>query len=469
MRTALIATLGAAVLVSAAEAQTQRSEPTAYALTNARIVVAPGRTIERGTVVIRDGRIAAVGANVSAPSDVYRIDLAGRTVYAGLIDVASELGLPRPQTQGGGGPPAGAPTQFMQAQQRQAASGGQGVIPEIQPTRLASEVFEPREADVEAARAMGVTIAGLAFSNAIFPGQTAVVSLATLNRDSMVLRPSAALQVGLTTRRGGYPGTLMGTLAFIEQSFENAKYEYRVAQQFQRNPGSGPRPVHDPEREVLFPALNRQMPVWIHASRENDLHRAVRLAKSLGVEYNLVGAMEGYRVASTLAKEGRPVIVTFAYPDVDQVTGRAFEMNYAPASGRDSAKTAADSAIARTLRGNAAALVKAGVPIALTSYGLQRPADFRERVRGAIEAGLPADEALRALTVTPARLLGLERVAGTVEAGKLANLVVVEGDLFARDGRIRAVFIEGRRFEIREPSRQGAQQRAQGRGQEETR
>lgn len=140
MRTALIATLGAAVLVSAAEAQTQRSEPTVYALTNARIVVAPGRTIERGTVVIRDGRIAAVGANVSAPSDVYRIDLAGRTVYAGLIDVASELGLPCPPAQGGGGPAAGAPTQFTQAQQRQVASGGQGVIPETEIWGVADQI-----------------------------------------------------------------------------------------------------------------------------------------------------------------------------------------------------------------------------------------------------------------------------------------------------------------------------------------
>jgi len=399
-----------------------------------------------------------VGANVTAPNDVYRIDVGGKTVYPGLIDVASEMGLPRPPSQQGGGQQA--------AQQRPAASGAQAVIPEIQPARFAAEIFEPREAEIEAARAMGITIAGLAFTNAIFAGQTAVVSLGTLHRDSMVLRSPAAVQVGMTTRRGGYPGTVMGALAYIEQAFEDAKYEQRVAQQYQRNPGSGPRPVQDPEKLALFPAINRQMPVWIYAARENEMLRAIRLARSIGVDYNLLGGMEGYRIASLLAKENRPVIVSLNYPSVDQVTGRAFELNYAPPSGVDSAKIAADSAIARALRGNAAALVKAGVPIALTSYGLERPADFRERVRGAVEAGLSADEALRALTITPARMLGLERVAGTIEAGKLANLVVVEGDLFARDGRIRTVFIEGRRFEIREQSRPAAQQRAQGRSQE---
>src|SRR5688500_9130535 len=105
-------------------------------------------------------------------------------------------------------------------------------------------------------------------------------------------------------------------------------------------------------------------------------------------------------------------------------------------TGVDSAKIQADTAAAVALRGNAAALFKAGIPIALTSYGLDRPRDFRDRIIASITAGLPADEALRALTVTPARALGLDRVLGTIETGKLANLVVTNGDLFSRSTRI---------------------------------
>src|SRR5688572_24620619 len=120
MRTAFVATLGAALLVgSPVRAQVGTAPPNSYALTNARIVTAPGRVIERGTVVIRDGRIAAVGADVSAPADVQRIDLNGLTVYPGLIDAANHLGLPRtqqaPQGGRGGGPPAAAPTELAQA------------------------------------------------------------------------------------------------------------------------------------------------------------------------------------------------------------------------------------------------------------------------------------------------------------------------------------------------------------------
>jgi len=445
-------------------AQVGTPAPSSYVLTNARIVTAPGRVIERGTVVIRDGRIAAVGAQVQVPADIQRIDLNGQTVYPGLIDVASQLGMPRTQADqpagGRGAAPQAAPTQFALA--RPASSGA---IPEIQPTRLAAAVVQLRDADLEAARAQGITAVGLAFEPSIIGGQTAVLSLSGASVDSTVLRSPAAVQVGLQTRRGGYPTTLMGTLAYLEQAFSDAAYQQRVAESFDRDPARGPRPVRDADREALMPAAARKMPVLIAASRENDLLRAVALAKRLNLDYLLLGAQEGYRAVPTLVKEARPVILSLDFPRPDAVTGRALELHIAPVTGRDTAKSSGDSLIARQVRGNAAALVKAGVPIALSSFGLQRPADFRERVRNVVEAGLSPDEALRALTSTPARILGLERVLGSIEPGKLANLVVTEGDLFDRNGRIRHVFVEGRKFDIRDTGpaqRQMQQQRTNG-------
>ena len=460
----VLAALAAALAAgSPLSAQVGTPPPNSYALTNVRIVAAPGRVIERGTIVVRDGRITAVGAQAAVPADVQVVDLNGHTVYAGLIDAASHLGLPRAQAdQGGGGrggPPAAAqPTQFATGR----AAAGRTEIPEIQPTRLAAEVAQLRDADLEVLRAQGITVVGLAFDPAIIGGQTAVVSLSGTSIDSTTLRSPAAVQIGLTTRRGGYPTTLMGTLAYLEQAFSDAVYQQRVSDAFDRDPTRGPRPVRDADREALMPAAARKMPVLITASRENDLIRAVSLAKRVNLDYTIVGAQEGYRTSALLAKEARPVVLSLEFPRPDGVTGRAFELNVAPLSGRDSAKIGADSAVARQVRGNAAALVKAGVPIALSSFGLQRPADFRERVRNAIDAGLPADEALRALTVTPARLLGIERAAGTIDVGKLGNLVVTQGDLFDRNGRIRHVFVEGRKFDIRDSGRQQQTQRSGG-------
>ncbi|MGH7468450.1 MAG: amidohydrolase family protein [Longimicrobiales bacterium] len=454
-----LATVGA-VLCSGVSlsAQVGTPPPNSYALTNVRIVTAPGRVIERGTIVVREGRIAAVGAQVVVPADVQRIDLNGHSVYPGLIDAASALGLPRAPAaaQGGrGGPPQGAPTQQAQA----LLAAGRAEIPEIQPTRLAAQVVQLRDADLEVMRAQGVTLVGLAFEPAIISGQTAVLSLVGTSVDSTVLRSPAALQIGLQTRRGGYPTTLMGTLAYLEQAFSDAAYQQRAQDAFDRDPARGPRPVRDADREALVPAAARRMAVLITAARENDLIRAIALAKRSNLDYTLVGVQEGYRATSLLAKEARPVVLSLQFPQPDGVTGRAFELHVAPLSGRDSAKASADSAVARQVRGNAAALVKAGVPIALSSFGLARPADFRERIRNVIDAGLSADDALRALTITPARVLGVERVAGTIEPGKLANLVVTEGDLFDRNGRIRHVFVEGRKFDIRDSGRQQAQPR----------
>jgi imidazolonepropionase-like amidohydrolase len=304
-------------------------------------------------------------------------------------------------------------------------------------------------------RAMGVTVVGLAFDSGILSGQTAALSLGSTSVDSALLRPRVGIQIGLQTRRGGYPTTLMGTMAYLEQAFSDALYQKRVAEAFERNPGQGPRPVRDADREALIAAAEGKMPVFIAASRESDLRRAVALAKRSNLDYVLVGAQEGFRATDLLSKEAKPVIVSLNFPRPDEMSGRAFELHVAPLSGRDTADINADSAAARQLRGNAAALVKAGVPIALASFGLQRPQDFRTRVRNAVEAGLTPDEALRALTLTPARVLGLERVIGTIENGKMANLVVTEGDLFSRDGRIRHVFIEGRRFDIRETENTG--------------
>jgi imidazolonepropionase-like amidohydrolase len=455
-RTAFLATLGTAVLIAApVSAQVGSPPPNSYALTNARIVAAPGRVIERGTVVIRNGRITEVGAQVNAPADVLRMDLNGLTVYPGLIDAAATIGLPRaaPAQQGGRGAPAAAPQQ----------SGPAGVVPEIQPTRTAAAVARLQDSDLESLRALGITVAQLAFDAAIISGQTAVLALRTTSVDSALLRTPAAVQIGMQTRRGGYPSTLMGTLAYLEQAFSDAAYQQRVSDAFERSPGSGPRPVYDADRSALAPAIAKKIPVLINATRESDLRRSVALAKRMNVDYVLLGTQEGYRAVDLLSKEAKPVIVSFDYPRADQVTGRVFELHVAPISGRDSAKIAADSGIAKQLRGNAAALVKAGVPVAFTTYGLDRVSDFRERVRGAIEAGLSADEALRALTLTPAKILGLERVTGSVEPGKLANLVVTEGDLFASSGRIRHVFVEGQHFNVREPENQGRGGRA-GRG-----
>ncbi len=282
----------------------------------------------------------------------------------------------------------------------------------------------------------------------------------------LVVRNPVAQQVALGRRRGGgYPSTLMGTLAYIRQSFMDARYAAQVSAAFQKNPTTTPLPSYDAEDVALQPAAGGAMPVWFEVTRAWDIERVLTLTKDLGVaDYTLVGVQEGYQMLDRLKAAGRPVIVSLNYPQPAQVTGRAWELHVAPMSGPDREKDAEDSTAMRTLRGNAAALVGGGVPIALSGLGLESPAQFHERILGAIEAGLSPDEALRALTLTPAKLLGLDGAMGSIDPGKWANLVVTQGDLFAKDGKVRHVFVEGEKFEISDAPVRRPQGGGRGRG-----
>lgn len=435
IRSAFLATLvaGAASTVQVS-AQAPPTPPDHYAITNARIVTAPGQVIERGTIVMRDGRITAVGTRVEIPAAAIHVDASGHTVYAGLIDAASSVGLPSLARQGGGRGRGAAATDESQ---------------EVMPGREAADVWEPSGEELAQLRGAGITIAGLAFNGGIFPGRIAAVH--TGGGDSAVLRAGIAQQVLLGRRRGEYPGTLMGSIAYVKQAFYDAQHDIRVRQAWERQP-AGPRPDYSAELRALEPAASGALPVWFVASSERDLHRIVELADDIGVtSYMIVGATEGWRALDVLRDAARPVVVSLDYPAADEISGRAFELHVAPVTGEDEADERADSAAVLEARGNPAALVRAGLQIALSTHGMDSPEELRSHVKAAIDAGLARDEALRALTVTPARLLGIESVAGTIEAGKLANLVVVAGDIFDPDARIRDVFVEGVRHEIPVP------------------
>jgi imidazolonepropionase-like amidohydrolase len=156
----------------------------------------------------------------------------------------------------------------------------------------------------------------------------------------------------------------------------------------------------------------------------------------------VVGSQEGWRAIPALKRMGATAVVSVNWPSPDSVTGRVFQAIGIGKSGTAPALTAADT---NEVRGNAAALIKAGVPVALSSFGGASGANYRERIRLAIAAGLTPDDALRAATVTPAALLGVTSAVGTIEVGKLANVVVVSGnDLFAAGSPIKHVFVEGR-------------------------
>ncbi|HEX5732738.1 MAG TPA: amidohydrolase family protein [Blastocatellia bacterium] len=431
----LLLALAATLLMLARAPVVHLDAPHVYAIKDAQIVTGTGKTIAKGTVVFRDGLITEVGENVKIPADARVINGAGMTVYPGLIDGYTNLGFAAPaQPQRGGGGAAAA----------QAAASGQQPQPEQalgDPSVSAADQVKPGGTPVEDARSVGITAALTSPRQGIFPGQSAIINLAGDETSKLVLRAPVALTVQFTTSAGFFgvfPNSLMGTVAFIRQSFYDAERYRAEIDRYNRNKRGVNRPEHDRKLAALQPALKGDMPVLFVVNTDNDVRRALRIADEFKLKPILAGALYGYRVADLIKAKNVPVILSVDFPrrpaelpDEEDEPLRALEER------------------AETPRG-AARLAQAGVKFAFMS-GTLRPQDFIANVQRAVENGLSKNDALRALTLNPAEIFGVADQLGSIEVGKIANLVVTSGDLLARETRVRHVFIDGAEIELKRP------------------
>ncbi len=428
----------------------QRSATDTYAITNARVVTVAGPTIERGTVVIRDGLIAAVGPNVSAPADARVIDGTGLTVYPGLIDANTTLGVPQPSPtpRSGGGAQSQLALIGLSAQPPAVSSPNSSQPPGLQPEIIASDIIRPGGDQIEAARNAGLTAALTAPREGIFVGQSALINLAGDTPQQMIVRSPVALHVGFTPlRTGGYPGSLMGVFSSIRQMLLDAR-RYREAHElYQKSPRGMRRPEQDKSLAALLPVLAREMPAVMQADSEREINRALDLAQEFNIRVIIAGGTEAWKVAERLRATNTPVLLSLNFPR------------------RTTAVSAdADPEPLRVLRERAEApktaarLATSGVRFAFQSGALTNMADYLANTQKAVESGLSRDEAVRALTLRPAEILGVADRLGSIETGKIANLTITRGDIFDRNRRISHVFIDGRPVDLKPvvPSPAGA-------------
>lgn len=438
MRITLSLTLLGAGALLAPNGATAQELP--WALTNARIETVGRGTIEKGTIVIRDGLIAAVGADVRVPPDARVVDLTGRTVYPGIIDLTSTIGLPSPPEENGGGRGGGG-----------GSGGGARSDDEpagLTPERAIAEELRAAASDARAAREGGITAALVAPTRGAFRGLAALVPMRD-SLDAHVLRAPVALTMGFQGVSGRYPQTLLGVIAYERQAMYDARHYGMLMDRWDDDPRGLERPEFDPGLEALVPVVRKERPAFFWADDENEIRRAVRLGKEFDLALTVVGATEGFRATDALA--GIPVVVSVNFPKAPTVTGWQFHYasRHAP---KDSAS--ADSAARVQIEGNAAALHRAGVRFALASGGLSA-SQFLTNVRTAVRRGLPRDVALAAMTQRAAELAGSGDMLGTIETGKIANLVVTENDLLSDSAKIRMVFVDGIRTDVtpRAPTR----------------
>jgi hypothetical protein len=271
-------------------------------------------------------------------------------------------------------------------------------------------------------------------------GQSAVITLGGGTARGMVVRAPVAQHIGFTPGRGSYPSSLMGVFAVLRQTLLDAQRYGQLEAAYARTPRGVRRPEHDPSLEALQPVLARQMPVVMQASTQREIERALDLAREFNLRAIIAGGAEAYRVADRLRSENVPVLLSLNFP------------RRPTTSAPD-----ADPEPLRVLRERVEApkgparLAEAGVRFAFQSGGLANWSDFLGNISRAVEQGLTPEQAVRALTLTPAELLGVSDRMGTVEAGKIANLTITRGDAFA-GGRVTHLFVDGRLVEPRAPA-----------------
>ena len=431
----LVVTLVALSFISIVHAQ-RRSGVDTYAITNARIVTVSGATIDRGTVVVRDGLIDAVGANVNAPPDARVIDGTGLTIYPGLIDSYTNLALPEPPAApspggGGGG--------FFAAQPRPSPGGPNSTQPAgLQPEVMVEDVIRPGGADFDVSRNIGITTALTLPRTGIWMGQSALINLAGDTPQEMIVRSPVAMHVGFTPLRGTYPGSLLGVFAALRQMMLDAQRYNESMRIYDRSPRGMRRPEVDRSLAALVPVVEGRMPVVMFANSERELTRALDLASEFKLKLIIAGGREADRVADRLVKQNVPVLLSLNLP-----------------RRTTAAMPEADPEPMRVLRERveaqqtASKLAKAGVRFAFESGSLTNISDLMVNVGHVIENGLSTTDALRAFTIWPATILGVENQLGSIETGKIANLTVTRGDLFERNSRVVHVFIDGRPVDLR--------------------
>jgi imidazolonepropionase-like amidohydrolase len=389
-----------------------------YAIRNARIVSVSGAVLETGTVVVRGGKIEAVGSDVPAPSGAQEIDARGLTVYPGMIDLGTSLGLVEIDS--------GAPGTVDLAE-----------VGDLNPNAQAIFGINQHSAHVNVTRVNGITTVLTLPRGGLISGQAALINLYGTTPREMAVTPQAALVITFprvsalgrrdfaATQEAANLGEAITTrdrqVEQLRKLLRDAEAYGRAQEAYARDPRL-PRPDQSVVLASLLPYVRGERPVIMRADREAEIRAAVRFADEMRLRPIILGGNDAWKVATFLRDRNVPVILTGVL-DLPNREDDYYDQLYE----------------------NAARLQRAGVRFCISTGDTgANVRDLPYHAGMAAAFGLPRDEALKAVTLYPAQIMNAADRLGAIEPGKLANLVITDGDLLEARTNIRYLFIAGR-------------------------
>ena len=392
------------------------------ALTNLTIVPRPGERIEDAVILMRDGVVIAVGADIEVPRG-YRVhDRTGYVAYPGLIE----------------------PALMVDTKEQAAAAAGQRgayhnskIVPRVDVAVMNDAI----DGDAGALRKMGFCAAMVLPDSGLISGRGGIVLLdeEEANRRTPGGSRPLAMSLGSSGGWGTYPGSSMGVMALLRQSLNDGRWQLECRRLWEEHPEGNEPPREGLALESMQDVFDGRQPVVIDANSEIRAMRGDRLAEEFELDAILLGSGLEFRRLDEIEALDRPMIIPLVFPKKPKVEGV-----------RSNEDTTLRSLLTwKHAPENPARLKAADVDFALTTHRLSNRGEFRKNIAEAIEKGLSREDALAAVTTIPASMMNADQWLGTIEPGRMANLVVVEGDLFDPSDSIREVWIAGRRHELK--------------------
>ncbi len=398
-----------------------------YAFTNATIVKDGQTTLSNATLVIREGKITAVGTSVTVPSDAVVVNCAGKYIYPSMIDIYSDYGMPAPETGARNARGAGG---FFQQQMTSNTKGAYGWNQAIRSQFNASEEFEADPAKAKSLRDVGFGSVLTHDKDGIARGTGAFVTLADLNENLVIVKQKASANYSFSkgTSTQSYPSSMMGSVALLRQSYLDGQW-YKT----------------NPVKEGINLSLqawneNQSLPQIFEANDKWSVIRADRIGDEFGVQYIIKTGGDDYQRINDIVATKAPLILSLNFPQAQDVE----DPNVARFV------SLGDMKHWELAPSNPGVIEKANIPFCLTSADLRDVKQFWTNLRKAIEYGLSESKAFDALTKTPATWLGVYDKVGSIDQGKLANFLITNGPLFNEKTSIIENWVQGEKYEVKE-------------------
>ena len=451
-----------------------------YFIQNATIIPMPGKSLEKQNILIEKGIIKDIGSHLKKPGHAKIIKGDSLYIYAGFIDAFSNTGIPAPQqgrgqgSRGGQGQSEGPQPKRYDPTNKQA-----GITPEVS----ISESLKTNDKSIQSWREQGFTTSHSVPRGNFLPGKGSIILLKNADKiEDLILWSDCSIYSNLRGSRPVYPSTVIAVMSKWRELYTNAALAKKHQSRWEKNPVGIVRPSVDPATEALYELIEGKVPLFAEANNASNVSKVIRLQKELEYPMVIAGLKDQGFSIDILKGTNYPLVLSLDMPKKPEELKKAEkkdkaekgekkekgdkkekmkkeEKESAPSIYTEAEKERLEQSKIKAFTATTSFPAKLNQQGHSFSFGTKgtKAKDFKGNLTIMIEQGLDKDQALAALTTEPAKLLGLEKIMGTVEKGKIANLMITNKPYFEEDAQIKYMIVDGQKFEyeLKEKKKKG--------------